>query len=140
MAIPDAKERLLEQNGRIPTATELAAELGVSEEHVLEALEGGRGYNAYSLDVDPSESDGEEARSMDKYLGDEEKGYEDIEMAEVLETVMADLSDRERTIMRKRLLNEMTQREVASSLGLSQMTVSRIEKAMRKKFLAEYER
>jgi DNA-directed RNA polymerase specialized sigma subunit len=34
----------------------------------------------------------------------------------------------------------MTQREVARALGLSQMTVSRIEKAMQKKFLDEYEK
>ena len=44
----------------------------------------------------------------------------------------------EKEILQKRFLNESTQREVADALGVSQMTVSRLEKAMKEKFQKEY--
>lgn len=138
MAIPDAKERLFERTGNVPTTAEIANELGVSEENVLEALEGSLAYKAYSLDKEASEQNEGDAPQLEKYLGDEEKGYGDLELVEVIESVMSDLSDKERAIMRRRLVDDMTQREVADALGLSQMTVSRIEKAMHRKFREEY--
>ncbi|MDR1816329.1 MAG: SigB/SigF/SigG family RNA polymerase sigma factor [Clostridiales Family XIII bacterium] len=141
MRIPSAKERLLEELGRVPTVPELAAEMGVPEEEILEALESSRAYSTYSLEQEAEEAaEAGDSPIFEKYLGTEEKGYDAFDTSSVVKNVMAELSDTEKEVMRKRFLQEMTQREVAEALGLSQMTVSRIEKAMRAKFRAEYNR
>jgi RNA polymerase sigma-B factor len=138
MRIPDAKETLRTKTGKIPTVQELAEELGVSEDDILEALESSRSYSAYSLDHEQDENAEEPSTQFEKYLGDEEEGYSRFEFSGVVEKLMDELSDAEKTIVMKRFFDEMTQREVAESLGVSQMTVSRIEKAVRDKFRREY--
>jgi len=141
MRIPRAKEELQENLQHIPTIPELSAYMNVAEEEILEALESGRAYTAYSLDHDIQESeDGTESGTYDHYLGQEEKGYEAFELSSVLDNVLGELSDREREVLKKRFLQEMTQRDVAEALGVSQMTVSRIERAVQEKFRAEYNR
>ncbi|MDR3364901.1 MAG: SigB/SigF/SigG family RNA polymerase sigma factor [Clostridiales Family XIII bacterium] len=140
MRIPAAKEQLQEQLRYVPTIPELAAYMGVAEEEILEALESGRAYTTYSLDQEAENSPDGETPFFEKYLGDEEAGYDRLETSGVLEKVMAGLSDTEKAIIRKRFLQELTQREVAEALGISQMTVSRIEKAMKNKFRTEYNR
>jgi RNA polymerase sigma-B factor len=138
--IIEAKDRLHEINGHIPTVTELADYLNVSDEEILEALESSRAYSTYSLDHEPDSHEEGETSQFEKYLGREEEGYENFETSGVLEKVMAGLNPTEKEIVRKRFLHEVTQREVAEALGISQMTVSRIEKAMKEKFRSEYER
>jgi RNA polymerase sigma-B factor len=140
MRIPDVKEELREKTGKIPTVQQLAAEMDVSEEEILEALESSRAYSAYSLDHETDESTEEQSTQFEKYLGDEEEGYSKFEFGGVVEKLMDELSEAEKAIVMKRFFDEMTQREVAESLGVSQMTVSRIEKAVREKFRQEYNR
>jgi RNA polymerase sigma-B factor len=140
LKIPSAKEALQETLHRVPTVPELAAHMGIPEEDVLEALESNQAYSAYSLDKEVESLEQGDSLLFEKYLGTTEKGYEDIEMSGVLKNVMEELTDSEKDIMRKRFLDELSQREVAKALGVSQMTVSRIEKAMRDKFKAEYNR
>ena len=138
MRIIDAKERLQEQIQRVPTVKELAEHMGVSEEEVLEALESSRAYTTYSLDQEPDNQSEGESSQFERFLGDSEAGYHRFETSGVLEKVMAELSPTEKDIMNKRFLQEITQKEVAEALGISQMTVSRIERAMKDKFRKEY--
>jgi RNA polymerase sigma-B factor len=140
LRIPAAKEALQEELHRVPRVAELAARLGVAEEDVLEALESSQAYSTYSLDQEDDSPEAGDNPMFEKYLGTAEKGYADIEMSGVLKNVMDELTDAEKDIMRKRFLDELSQREVAEVLGVSQMTVSRIERAMRDKFKAEYNR
>ena len=44
----------------------------------------------------------------------------------LLDTVLADLSERERTIVELRFFEEKTQTEIAEEVGISQMHVSRL--------------
>ena len=135
-----AKERLQEALGRVPTVADLAEHLELSEEDILEALESGRAFSTFSLDQESDQFDDNDAYSYEKYLGDEEEGYSIFENSEVLERVINKLTPTEKEIMRKRFLHEISQKEVAEALGISQMTVSRIEKAMKEKFRNEYNR
>jgi RNA polymerase sigma-B factor len=139
MRIPDAKERLQEKNGRVPTVQELAKYLEVSEEEIIEALESSRAYTTFSLDQEYENAE-EETYQFDKFILDEESGYERFENSAMFEKVISGLNQTEKDIIRKRFLQEVSQREVAESLGISQMTVSRIEKAMKEKFQKEYSR
>ena len=124
----EAIERLQEKNQRIPTVREIAEHIDISDEEVLEALDVGRAYTTYSLEND-----------VNKYHN-EEIGYEGLETSSVFERVATNLTNREKEILQKRFLMEISQREAAEDLGVSQMTVSRIEKAMNRKFRAEYYR
>jgi len=134
----DAKEHLQETMHRVPTVQELADYMDVSEEEIIEALEGSHAYTTYSLVHEPNDFSDSEKRQFERYLGEHEDGYDRFETSGVLEKVMAELSPTERDIICKRFLQEITQREVAKMLGISQMTVSRIEKAMKEKFRREY--
>ena len=134
----DAKERLQENLQRVPTVPELAEYMGVSEEEIIEALEGSHAYATYSLDHEPDPFSENERMQFEKFLGVNEDGYERLETSGILEKVMSELSQTEKEIIVKRFLQDVTQREVAKELGISQMTVSRIEKVMRDKFRSEY--
>ena len=49
---------------------------------------------------------------------------------------MNDLSDKEKDIFKRRFFKNETQQDIAEELGVSQMTISRLEKKIREKFKA----
>jgi RNA polymerase sigma-B factor len=133
-----AREALQAMNGRVPTVPELADYMECSEEDVLEAMESGQTFRAYSLNQEIS-GDGEDgSTTLDQYMSVEEKGYENFENADLIKNVMAGLTERERAIFGDRVLGTKTQQEVADEYGVSQMTISRLEAEIREKFRKEY--
>ncbi len=117
-------EELTASQGRSPTIPELAAAAGVTEEEVVEALEAGRAYTAKSLTA-PDSRDGSEVELID-LLEMEEDGYEAVENRELLASGLQALDERERRIVRLRFVDGLTQSEIATSVGISQMHVSRL--------------
>lgn len=135
--ISPAKEYLYGRLNRIPTVTELAAYLGYTEEEILEAMEGGQAYSTYSLNQTFDEGGDEgEGAVLEKYTGREEHGYRSFENAELIKSVMKDFSDKEKDIFRRRFFDNETQQDIAEEMGVSQMTISRLEKKIREKFKA----
>lgn len=135
--IPPAKEYLYGRLNRMPTVTELAEYLGYSDEEILEAMEGGQAYSTYSLNQTFDESGDEgEGAMLEKYTGREEQGYHSFENAELIKTVMTDLTDKEKDIFKRRFFKNETQQDIAEEMGVSQMTISRLEKKIREKFKA----
>lgn len=110
--------------GRSPTIAELATEVEVSEEEVLEALEAGQAYRFASLDA-PSGGDGE-GETLVTRLGAEDAGFGDAERRAVLSPLLAQLPERQQLIVRLRFFDGLTQSEIADRLGISQMHVSRL--------------
>lgn len=137
--IPTAKEQLYGELSRNPTIPELSEYLGYTEEEILEAMESGQAYGTYSLNQ-TYEEDGEnnENTTLEKYTGIEDTGYVSFENSEIIKKVMEDLDETERTIFQKRFIDNDTQQDIANSLNVSQMTVSRLEKAIKEKFKSEY--
>jgi len=135
--IAPAKEYLYGKLSRVPTVTELSEYLGYSEEEILESMESGQAYNTYSLNQ-TFEEGGEEGESavLEKYTGVEEHGYRSFENADLIKTVMNDLTDKEKEIFRRRFFANETQQVIAEEMGVSQMTISRLEKKIREKFKA----
>ena len=107
--------------GRSPTIAELAMEVKVSEEEVLEALEAGQAYRTASLDVAT-----EEGESLATRLGGEDPSLEDAERRATLSPLLAQLLPRERLILQLRFFDGLTQSEIANRLQISQMHVSRL--------------
>lgn len=130
-----AKEVLYGKLSRIPTVSELAEYLGYLEDDILEAMEGGQAYSTYSLNqtFDDGGDEGEGA-VLERFTGREESGFRSFENAELIKTVLADLSDKEKDIFRRRFFDNQTQQDIADDLGVSQMTISRLEKKIREKF------
>lgn len=110
--------------GRSPTIAELAVEVEVSEEEVLEALEAGQAYRFASLDAPaPGDSEGE---SLATRLGGEDPGMVGAEQRATLSPLLATLAEREQLILQLRFFDGLTQSEIATRLGISQMHVSRL--------------
>lgn len=84
-------------------------------------------YTAASLDAQPTEEDGGggEAALADR-LGYEDHGLTGIEYIASLKPMIASLPAREREILSLRFVSGMTQSEIGTELGISQMHVSRL--------------
>ena len=139
--IPAVKEELYGKLLRNPTIPELAEALNYSEEDVLEALESGQAYGTYSLNQTFDEN-GEpgEAPSLEKFTGIEDAGFASFENAEIIKKVLDGLNQKEKEISVLRFIDNRTQQEIADEMGVSQMTISRLEKLIKKKFKDEYYR
>ena len=141
--IATAKETLSLQLKRTPTIAELAEYMGRSEEEVLEAMESGKAYDAYSLSRPLFEGgeDGTSAeRFMEKFMAVEDAGFGRLEYEEIIQKVLCTLNEAERRVFRRRFLENKTQAEIAGEIGVSQMTISRAEKTIRNKFIKELEK
>lgn len=132
------KEELSNKLQRNPTILELAEYAGCSEEDVLQAMESGMAYNAFSLNQTFDESGEEgEASAFEKYAAMEESGFDQLEYREMIEKVLNELSDTNKFIFRQRFVENKSQAEIAKWLGVSQMTISRAEKNIKERFKQE---
>ena len=108
--------------GRSPTLDEIAAGLDVDPEAVLEAMEANRAYATQSLDAQLPGDD----RTLGDTIGGDEPGMDDVEVRMVVGDLLATLPEREQAILRLRFFEGLTQTEIASQVGISQMHVSRL--------------
>jgi RNA polymerase sigma-B factor len=125
LRVSRATETLSKQLGRSPKVREVAAELGLSVEDVLEAQEASASYEAASLDAPTLHDDGESASLVD-LLGDEDSSYELVESRDAIATTWKALPDIDRKVLELRFMHDMTQREIGERIGYSQMHVSRL--------------
>jgi RNA polymerase sporulation-specific sigma factor len=118
------KERVMNKYQREPTVEEIAAELNIPREDVVEALESI--VDPISL-YEPVFCEGGDTIYMMDQIGDknDDKNWLD-EIA--LKEAIKRLSDRERKILSLRFMQGMTQMEVSGEIGISQAQVSRLEK------------
>ncbi len=112
---------LAQELGRSPTINELAVETNASEDDVIEALEAGQGYRSASL-----EGSGPDDDRLSAHLGVEDRAFGGAEWRAVLGPHLEMLTDRDREILRHRFIEGLTQTEIASRVGISQMHVSRL--------------
>ncbi len=122
--IGDATQVLTHRLNRAPTVAELAAELAVDPETVLEALTADDTFAPLSLDA-PSAS-GDESSSLGADLGYRDDRFDTLVDCESLRPLIAALPERERRILSMRFFDDMTQSEIGRELGLSQMHISRL--------------
>lgn len=124
LSISEANSTLTQTLGRSPTVADIAAHLKVTEEEVLEGLEGARAYNAVSLSTPTG--DGERATELGDMLGGEDPDFEQAELRIALGPALATLDEREQKILTLRFYGNLTQSQIADQIGVSQMHVSRL--------------
>ncbi len=124
LALTKAIGDLAQRQGRAPTVAEIAAHLQMTEEEVLEGLESANAYSTVSLDAPDSGDD--DAPAVAESLGMLDDALEGVEYRESLKPLLEQLPSREKRILLLRFFGNMTQSQIASELGISQMHVSRL--------------
>lgn len=120
------REKLIDTHAREPSVAEIAAELGVDAEDVAEALEAARPYASIYEPAYGAESDAMLLDTVGGACRELDSATDRVALKELLNT----LSARERTIITLRYFSDQTQTQVAKSLGISQVQVSRLENAI----------
>ena len=105
-----------------PSMQELAEHCSMPLEKVVEALDLRTGRRALSLDV-PSAPGADEPGIE---LGGDDPAFGRLENRDLLEYLLGRLPARDRRIVELRFIEEMTQAEIATVVGVSQMCVSRV--------------
>jgi RNA polymerase sigma-B factor len=124
LSISEANSALLQTLGRSPTVADIAAHLHITEEEVLEGLEGARAYNAVSLSTPTG--DGERVTELGDMIGDVDGEFELAELRIALGPALSTLDQREQRILTLRFYGNLTQSQIAEQIGVSQMHVSRL--------------
>lgn len=135
-----AKNVLAGELGRIPTAEDIADYLDVSYDQVIEAMEASKVYQPGSIDSTIDSSDDGNDLQISDIIGDDDPTYERVENLDYLVRELKKLPKIERTILIERYINRKTQIAIAEELGISQMTVSRIEKKVIRSLRADAEK
>jgi len=118
-----AKVELSQTMSASPTNADIARHLEVTEEDVAEAIEVSRLYNPVSLSA-PAGPDTD--LGIADPIGDLDPGMAAVDNRESVKPLLASLPDRERRILTMRFFGDMTQSQIATELGISQMHVSRL--------------
>jgi RNA polymerase sigma-B factor len=124
LALTKASNELSQKLGRSPTVSELAAHLKLPEEEIIEGLESANAYSTISLDA--PESGNEDAPTVSDSLGVVDDALEGVEYRESLKPLLDKLPPREKKILLLRFFGNMTQSQIATEVGISQMHVSRL--------------
>ncbi|MEP6799321.1 MAG: sigma-70 family RNA polymerase sigma factor [Lapillicoccus sp.] len=108
---------------REPTDAEVATLIGVSTQELRAARVANSSYQGLSIDA-PTTTSG--YTWADTLADDADDPFDSIETRTSLAPALAELPSRDRTILRLRFVEELTQSEIAERIGVSQMQVSRL--------------
>jgi RNA polymerase sigma-B factor len=117
-----ASSELWRELGRPPTIKEIAKRVDLAEETVVEALDAVRAYSTASLEAPVPGG----TMTPEATIGSDDRQMEWLEHWVDLAPVIRAFPQRERTILYMRFFKDMTQAEIASEIGISQMHVSRL--------------
>jgi RNA polymerase sigma-B factor len=92
--------------------TEIAERVGSSVEQVLEAIQAAGARHASSLDQPHREGDDPASRAIEVAV--EEPGFAAAEDAALLDSVMRELTERERPVLNLRFREDLTQSQIAA--------------------------
>ena len=123
--IRSAEARLQKELGREITLAELTEATGIQREEIVMALEAS--VEVESIYRSIYQSDGNEICLADK-LPEKKDQNENLLNQMLLKQLMEQLEDMERELIMQRYFQEKTQAQVAESLGITQVQVSRLEK------------
>lgn len=132
------KEGMIRTTGREPSIAEIADEMGMSSAELAAALEAQVKPESLYMTADDGNSEGRQL--IDRIESRTDEVGDMLNRLLVRQTV-AELGDRDKTIVYLRYFRQKTQAQVAEKLGISQVQVSRLEKKillkMREKIAGE---
>lgn len=116
-------DELMQELGRSPTLEEIAQRLDVDVEAVVEALDAGGLRHNTSLEAPLSPG---EDRSLTSRLGVGDQRLAEVDGRLALTPLLERLPERQRQIINLRFVVGCSQTEIAATVGVSQMQVSRL--------------
>ena len=119
------RDKLIKENNKEPTISQIAKELNIPREEVVFALDAIQ--DPVSL-FEPIYHDGGDAIYVMDQISDSKNQDENWLQNISVKEAMKKLNDREKLILTLRFFNGRTQMEVADEIGISQAQVSRLEK------------
>ncbi|MBK0419721.1 sigma-70 family RNA polymerase sigma factor [Leucobacter sp. CSA1] len=122
LSIAKTRDALTQELQREPSAEDFAERLGVRPEEVWEALESHNSMQPLSLDAPL----GEDGDSLADCIAEDDETFERAEIVATLAPALQRLGRRERQILYLRFYREFTQQEIARSVHVTQMHVSRL--------------
>lgn len=138
-SLPRVKDELTSKLGRKPSVAEIAEAMGEKEDVILRAIESSAAYGTLSLNQTFTDNGNDgDAAMFEKYVAKNDKGFIDVENYEIINKVLDEMTGTNRYIFKKRFIEEKSQSEIAEVLGVSQMSISRAEKNIIKKFAMEF--
>jgi RNA polymerase sigma-B factor len=121
LQVAKERDKLTNELGRSPTVQELASAIDAPFEEVLATIQSSSARRTRSLE----EPTGEDVTLADS-LGDNDPELDRAEMRALLDGAFGVLNARDREVLRLRFEEDMTQTEIATRIGVSQMQVSRL--------------
>lgn len=119
-----ASDELTQKNGRSPSVDEIASHTMVDRDDVLRGLAATAAYDVGSLDN--STDDGFAATDRSAAISTEEAGFGQAIDSQAVERLLVCLPEREREIVFLSFFEDRSQAEIAETMGISQMHVSRL--------------
>lgn len=127
--INDARHELEQTLLRSPNYYEISEKTGIDFETVVELMTAG-GSQLISIDSENQSDDSGEDYTVADFIGEDESGYENFEIRDTIEKALDTLEPDERLLVKRRFFDNISQRAAAAEIGVSQMTVSRMEKTI----------
>lgn len=127
LMIQQAIDHLTVELSRSPKMEEIADHLNLSVEETIEVLSCREAYHYVSLDT-PLSSEGDSAATIGDLIGSDRDDYRAIDSRLDLEEALNQLKEEEKKVVVLAYHNGQSQRDIADQLGVSQMSVSRIQK------------
>jgi RNA polymerase sporulation-specific sigma factor len=119
------KDEYTISSGHVPTNEEISHELGIDEYQIAYALDSLK--DPVSL-FEPIYNDGGDTIYLHDQIADKKDLNQDKDMLISMRKALQQIKTREKDILMERFIMGHTQMEIASTMGISQAQVSRIEK------------
>ncbi|GGF95597.1 sigma-70 family RNA polymerase sigma factor [Paenibacillus abyssi] len=126
IVVQQAIDELTVKLERSPNVEEISAHLSLSYEETLEILAGRDLYHYVSLDTPISEE--ESNTTLGELIGSQADDYDSVDKKLDLQAAMSKLKPEERRVLLLVFEEGLPQRTIADQLGVSQMSISRIQK------------
>jgi RNA polymerase sigma-B factor len=136
--LDSAVEDLTVKLSRSPTPKEVAAELGMEEETVLETI--CARSQRVPLSLDAPRTDSEDEPTIEFAVGAEDPHFDLADHCISLRSALDHLDQRSIYLLKLRYVDELTQAEIADHIGCSQMHVSRLLRRVHERLRAIAER
>lgn len=126
IAIQQAVDDLIVKLERSPRVEEIAEYMELSIEETTEILGGRELYHYVSLDTPVSEE--ENSTTLGDLIGSPTDDFASVDKKLDLQAAMAQLKPQEQQVIRLAYQDGLPQRNIADELGVSQMSISRIQR------------
>lgn len=124
--VQQAIDELTVKLERSPDVKEIADFLELSTEETVEVLAGRECYHYVSLDSPLSQD--ESAATLGELISSDANDYDTVEKRMDLQQALSQLKEQEQRVLLLAFQEGQSQRAIAQKLGVSQMSVSRIQK------------